>query len=546
MVSFEKLDRMRKRDDRDDSRGTTLADRLYSASSDAKRHKPMAPEKFMRRTVCRFWKEGTCHKGEKCTWAHGDHEVGTLVEVDPNEVDEGRPNIVKRKEDMTPPEAAVMAKLEAAAQERDRVAAMEAAGNGDSSSKTRLSSWLAATPATLDDMVSLQEMHPTLDIQAYQQKQLLQATQKELAHRLMEVEARGTPAAVVELQAKAMAMGTFGFGVGPLGELDLSRENSSPFVGKGLNKTPKQPLISTHRVYMGIVKAWYASQKHGRIECDEIRGAIGSDIYVYKDVLARASAGVGDVVCFSVFASPRGQLQASSPMVRTATHLGFALTGIFRTGGPCDRETESGTIDCAEVRRVFGTEARVPKEMGKGLIFGRRVAFNAYMNNEGKVVVVSVDEVDEGFTPTPGNLDVTYTMPTFAGAEAATQMSPAVDVAAMPFAMFAAGPPPPPPPPGCGMLPTGEWPTGMSTAACASGLLLPAAPPLPGGFTVPPPPSAFPMPPALLQGLPMPPLGGFVPMPPPKADGFLPTGGGLGACAGLPPPDFRGGLPPMF
>mmetsp|Transcript_95809 Transcript_95809/g.310425 ORF Transcript_95809/g.310425 Transcript_95809/m.310425 type:complete len:470 (+) Transcript_95809:3-1412(+) len=260
-------------------------------------------------------------------------------------------------------------------------------------------------------------MQASMDLQVYQQQQLLQQQQSTLVAQLMEVEARGTPSDVLQLQAKAMSSGTFGFGTGPLGEMDLAKEFSSPFIGKGINRVPKQPLIATHRVYIGIVKAWYASQKHGRIECEEIRAATGCDVYVYQDVLARGLAGVGDVVCFSVFTSKRGQLQASSPVVRTATHLGYAQTGIFRTGGPCDHKTDAGTIDCQEVRRVFGTEARVSKEMGKGLIFGRRVAFNAYMNDEGRVYVVSVEEVDEGFSPTPGNLTVSYSMPNFVPAD---------------------------------------------------------------------------------------------------------------------------------
>jgi len=388
----------------DDTR--SLADRLFAAET--QRAKPN-PDKFMRRTICRFWKEGTCQKGEgKCTWAHGEHEIGTLVESHQVEEDKPAAPQVGRNRQLTPQETALYAKLDAAARERDRIAGMEAAGNlaGALEEKT-----LSAA------FVQSQENAP-LDVQAYKKRKMIEETTSTLAQQLLEIEAeRGTPADIVRLQAETMASGSFGFGVGPLGEMDLTKEYSSPFIGKGNNRQPKQPLISTNRVYMGIVKAWYSTQKHGRIECEEIRTATGCDVYVYQDVLTRGQAGVGDVVCFSVFASPRGQLQASSPLVRTATHLGYALTGIFRTGGPCDHRTDAGTIDCQELRRVFGIEARVSKEMGRGLIFGRRVAFNAYMNNQGKVYVVSVMEVDEGFQPTPGNLSVTYSMPGFQPAD---------------------------------------------------------------------------------------------------------------------------------
>merc|ERR1711879_307605 len=29
--------------------------------------------------MCQFWQEGTCRKGASCTFAHGDHELGTPI-----------------------------------------------------------------------------------------------------------------------------------------------------------------------------------------------------------------------------------------------------------------------------------------------------------------------------------------------------------------------------------------------------------------------------------------------------------------------------------
>jgi len=404
------MPRNRDQDDDDERGGGSLAARLYATES--KRLKPL-PEKFMRRTVCRFWKEGRCHL-PKCTWAHGEAEIGTLVEIIPGQDD--RPELPKKeKRELTPQETTLLARLEVVAQERDRIAAMEAAGNS-AGGLGSLSGVLGMATGGVEDLGTLQEMQAAADLQAYQQ-QLMSGAQGSLE----DMQARGTPGDLIQLQAKAMAVGTFGFGVGPLGEMDLTREFSSPFIGKGISRIPKQPVIASSRVYMGIVKAFYASQKHGRIECEEIRAATGCDVYIFQDVLARCQAGVGDVCCFGVHTSARGQLQASSPLVRTATHLGYAQTGIFRTGGPCDHKTDVGTIDCPDIRRVFGIEARVPKEIGKGLIFGRRVAFNSYMNTEGKVYVVSVEEVDESYTPTPGNLSVSYSMPAFAPLDQQTQ-----------------------------------------------------------------------------------------------------------------------------
>lgn len=40
----------------------------------------------LRRSICKFWQEGTCSKPEgQCTWAHGEQELGTAVSAEPRE-----------------------------------------------------------------------------------------------------------------------------------------------------------------------------------------------------------------------------------------------------------------------------------------------------------------------------------------------------------------------------------------------------------------------------------------------------------------------------
>lgn len=39
------------------------------------------PAEAPKRTLCKFWQEGRCEKGELCTWAHGIEEVGTMPGV---------------------------------------------------------------------------------------------------------------------------------------------------------------------------------------------------------------------------------------------------------------------------------------------------------------------------------------------------------------------------------------------------------------------------------------------------------------------------------
>merc|ERR1740121_1305106 len=243
---------------------------------------------------------------------------------------------------------------------------------------------------------------------------IAQSTEEMAAQLQQGGDAKGTRDDLMSLQAQAMASGTFGFGVGPLGQMDMSSacggwRNFSKGDSKG--KEPRQPIIAEQRIYTGIIKSYDAVKRNGRIECEEIRRETGNDVYVFNEVLSRGHAGVGDVVVFALHQSQRGQLQASSPMVRTATHLGYAQTGIYRSGGLCDRSTEGGTIDCYECKRIFGREARVPKDLAKELVFGRRCAFNAYMNQEGNIYVVSVKEVDERYVPPSGDLSTSYTMP---------------------------------------------------------------------------------------------------------------------------------------
>jgi len=45
-------------------------------------HAPVPPTVDTKRTICKFWREGTCEKVERCGFAHGDQEIGQLY--DPN------------------------------------------------------------------------------------------------------------------------------------------------------------------------------------------------------------------------------------------------------------------------------------------------------------------------------------------------------------------------------------------------------------------------------------------------------------------------------
>lgn len=37
---------------------------------------PEPIEATTKRTICKFWQEGSCTRGSECTWAHGEEELG--------------------------------------------------------------------------------------------------------------------------------------------------------------------------------------------------------------------------------------------------------------------------------------------------------------------------------------------------------------------------------------------------------------------------------------------------------------------------------------
>eukprot|EP00929_Paragymnodinium_shiwhaense_P047338 TRINITY_DN2400_c0_g1_i1.p1 TRINITY_DN2400_c0_g1~~TRINITY_DN2400_c0_g1_i1.p1 ORF type:complete len:842 (+),score=148.31 TRINITY_DN2400_c0_g1_i1:61-2526(+) len=53
---------------------------LGQPASDPAAFPPPAQEQSEKRTICKFWLEGTCGRGDQCGFAHGDHELGQRLE----------------------------------------------------------------------------------------------------------------------------------------------------------------------------------------------------------------------------------------------------------------------------------------------------------------------------------------------------------------------------------------------------------------------------------------------------------------------------------
>mmetsp|Transcript_88871 Transcript_88871/g.162960 ORF Transcript_88871/g.162960 Transcript_88871/m.162960 type:complete len:597 (-) Transcript_88871:71-1861(-) len=236
--------------------------------------------------------------------------------------------------------------------------------------------------------------------------------------------AHATPAASVDSAPKVTAATIAAslpnelmtFGIGPLGAMDMSQSAGGWRNAKGRDglrvstMQDRQPIVATQRVYTGIVKSFDIVKKSGFIECDEIRQLMQQDVYVFQDVLARGNAGIADIVCFALHMSGKNKIQASSPLIRLATHNGFAQTGVFQAASG-DSASLGGQIDCFEVKRVFGRSVRVPKELADQLKVGRRAGFNCTVDAEGVCRAYAGETVADDYAPSPGDLTQSWTIP---------------------------------------------------------------------------------------------------------------------------------------
>jgi len=68
--------------------------------------------------------------------------------------------------------------------------------------------------------------------------------------------------------------------------------------------------------FLGTVQSYNQAKKFGMVACEEASRMWGQDIYAYKDVLAAASATVGDTIRFGIHVNPRGQPQVSLPVFK--------------------------------------------------------------------------------------------------------------------------------------------------------------------------------------------------------------------------------------
>lgn len=70
---------------------------------------------------------------------------------------------------------------------------------------------------------------------------------------------------------------------------------------------------------------------HGYIECDEVKAALGQDVYVHQNVLAASEANVGYRVQFKVHFNNKGMAQAAAPLVVIEEAIPGEFFGVIKS-----------------------------------------------------------------------------------------------------------------------------------------------------------------------------------------------------------------------
>merc|ERR1740122_211626 len=197
---------------------------------------------------------------------------------------------------------------------------------------------------------------------------------------------------------------------------------SSSDMAVGATAMPSAPATTApaaperRRMYSGVVKMLDLERSCGFIETPEMDFLTGQDVYVHKEVLEKARASVGDIVCFPVHWSAKGQPKASAPLLRLGVENGYALVGVFQAASNRNssatvdmvvgESSRPGLIECHDVRAVLEMDVYVNPVIASKLKPGARVGFNAYLNKDYVPSVLSATEVDDAFDLIPGDLSM--------------------------------------------------------------------------------------------------------------------------------------------
>jgi len=189
---------------------------------------------------------------------------------------------------------------------------------------------------------------------------------------------------------------------GGWGKGDKGKGKGKGGKGEGPSKVAMK-LAAGETVYHGTVKQYNPEKKHGYIVCDAIQEECGQDTYVFHEVLERAQAGPGDYVVFFIHWSPKGQPQASNPMVRISAADGlYALKGTYKLGK--DPAAGFGFLDNPATKEFFGRDIYVHKDLAATMVPGQTYSFNAYLNRDAMPNALDAEVCDPEWEPVASDL----------------------------------------------------------------------------------------------------------------------------------------------
>lgn len=175
-------------------------------------------------------------------------------------------------------------------------------------------------------------------------------------------------------------------------------------MGKGGKAQAKLALGES--VYHGVVKSFNVDKKHGYIVCEGVFNECAQDVYAFQDVLQEGFAGPGDTVAFFVHWSPKGQPQASAPLLRLACPEAWALKGKYKAAK--DPASNYGFIDCPEAKEFFGRDVYVNQTNLPPMCKpGDTVMFNAYLNRDGQPNALAMEICEPEWEPQASDLSTT-------------------------------------------------------------------------------------------------------------------------------------------
>lgn len=158
-------------------------------------------------------------------------------------------------------------------------------------------------------------------------------------------------------------------------------------------------IANGEQCFIGTLRCYNVEKQYGYIASNEVYSQCGTEVYAFSKVLQQAGTGVGDLLCFFLHWSAKGQAQCSSPVLRLSNPNQYVLKGTFKP-----TEQGYGFIQCQQTREYFGRDVYVHRDMVGCLQHGQFVSFNIRVTPEWQPSCAAIEACDASWEPYPGDL----------------------------------------------------------------------------------------------------------------------------------------------